>query len=496
VIGTLLSGRFRLEERVGSGGMSTVYRAFDETLERWVAIKILQTEIAEDDDQLERFRREARTVARLNHPHVVTVIDAGEDQGLPYIVFEYISGETLKDRIRRFGRLPVPEALAYGIEISRALEAAHAEKLVHRDVKPQNVLLDTDGRAKVTDFGIARSLEGEGGLTLAGRVLGTTDYVSPEQALGQEVTPQSDIYSLGIVLYEMLTGDVPFRADAPVAVAMKHVREPLPDVQSARPEVSANTAAIVDNATAKETRNRYSTVEQMRGDLEGALALEASRAGATSGEATTVLRALPEDGFRVPWRLRFPRRAAALTALLGVLVAVALILLLSRTHESPPPSKEPSQPKGAPALVALKLPQTAAHDYDPIGGDGEHHADTAKAIDRNVVTAWTTETYDSGIPQTKPGVGLYVDTGDPVAARKVDIISRQSTYKAQVLAATGPEPPPDISGWTPVSGTFTVSGTSHVPIDTKGKSYQLYLVWITELPAQGQGGINELTISR
>jgi serine/threonine-protein kinase len=476
--------------------MSTVYRAFDETLERWVAIKIMQTEIAEDDDQLERFRREARAVARLNHPHVVTVIDAGEDEGLPYIVFEYISGETLKDRIRRLGRLPVPEALAYGIEISRALQAAHGERLVHRDVKPQNVLLDTDGRAKVTDFGIARSLEGDGGLTLAGRVLGTTDYVSPEQALGQAVTPQSDIYSLGIVLYEMLTGEVPFRADAPVAVAMKHVREPMPDVQTARPEVSANTAAIVDYATAKETRNRYSTIDDMLGDLEGALALEATRAGQTSGEATTVLRALPAARHRVPWRLRFPRRAAALTALLAALVAVAIVLLASRTHESNTGTKAPPQPKGAAPLVALKLPPTAANDYDPIGGDGEHHADVGKAIDHNAVTAWTTETYDSGIPQTKPGVGLYVDAGSPVAARRLDIISRQSTYKATILAAPGPAPPPDISGWTPVSASATVNDTVKIPLDTKGKGYRLYLVWITQLPPGGQGGINELTLNK
>jgi len=481
---------------VGSGGMSTVYRAFDETLERWVAIKILQNEIAEDDDQLERFRREARAVARLNHPHVVTVIDAGEDQGCPYIVFEYISGETLKDRIRRLGRLPVPEALAYAIEIARALEGAHTERLVHRDVKPQNVLLDTDGRAKVTDFGIARSLEGDGGLTLAGRVLGTTDYVSPEQALGQEVTPQSDIYSLGIVLYEMLTGDVPFKADAPVAVAMKHVREPMPDVQLARPEVSANSAAIVEHATAKETRNRYLTIEQMLDDLEVALALEATRAGQTSGEATTVLRALPEERYPVPWRLRFPRRAAALTALFAALVGVAVVLLVSRTHEQKP-TNGPPLPKGTPALVPLKLPAGAAHDYDPIGGDGEHSADSGKAIDHNTVTAWTTETYDSGIPQTKLGVGLYVDTTDPVAARRLDIISRQSTYRAQVLAAQGPAAPPGITGWTPVSDTVTVkAGSTHIPLDTKGKSYQLYLLWITGLPANGQGGINELTLNR
>jgi eukaryotic-like serine/threonine-protein kinase len=274
MIGTLLNGRFRLEERVGSGGMSTVYRAFDETLERWVAIKLLQRDIAGDDDQIERFRREARSVARLNHPHVVTVIDAGEDDGTPYIVFEYIAGETLKDRIRRLGmELPITDALAYAIEIARALEAAHAELLVHRDVKPQNVLLDHEGTAKVTDFGIARSLEGDHGLTLAGRVLGTTDYVAPEQALGQEVTGQSDIYSLGIVLYEMLTGEVPYKADAPVAVAMKHVREPMPDVRRARREVSAVTASIVDRATSKETKNRYPTIAAMLDDLEHALAV-------------------------------------------------------------------------------------------------------------------------------------------------------------------------------------------------------------------------------
>ena len=252
VIGTLISERYRLEEKIGSGGMSSVYRAFDPMLERWVAIKLMHRDISHDPDQLERFRREARAVAQLNHPHVVTVIDAGEDDGAPYIVFEYVEGETLKDRIRRLGRLPVSEAVAYAIEIGRALESAHANKLVHRDVKPQNVLIDRDGRAKVTDFGIARSLEAQG-LTATGRVLGTTDYVSPEQALGHEVTGQSDIYSLGIVLYEMLTGETPFKADTQVAVAMKHVREPLPDVQRRRPEISAALAAVVERATAKET---------------------------------------------------------------------------------------------------------------------------------------------------------------------------------------------------------------------------------------------------
>src|ERR687888_1806920 len=309
LIGTLISDRFRLDEKIGAGGMSTVYRAFDPTLERWVAIKLMHRDISSDPDQLERFRREARAAAALNHPHVVTVIDAGEDEGTPYIVFEYVEGETLKERIRRFGRLPVPEAVAYAIEIGRALSSAHARRLVHRDIKPQNVLIDEEGRAKVTDFGIARSLEVQG-LTAPGRVLGTTDYVSPEQALGHEVTEQSDIYSLGICLYEMLTGEIPFKADTQVATAMKHVREPMPDVQRVRPEVSAALASVVEHATAKETANRYLTVDQMVRDLEQVLAIEAARSGETSGEATAVLQALPEDtGDFAPFRLRRPRRS-------------------------------------------------------------------------------------------------------------------------------------------------------------------------------------------
>src|SRR6266576_347807 len=263
-VGTLLSGRYRLDAQVGAGGMSTVYKAFDTVLERPVAIKLMHREIASDSDQLERFRREARSVAQLNHPHIVTVIDAGEDAGTPFIVFEYVEGETLKERIRRFGRLPIPEAIAYAIEIARALGAAHERGIVHRDIKPQNVLIDPEGSAKVTDFGIARSLADEG-LTADGRVLGTTDYVSPEQALGHPVTGQSDIYSLGIVLFEMLTGDVPFKADS-----------------------------------------------------QDVLAIESARAGQTTGEATTVLRTLPgAKRRRLPLRLR----VAPALAILFLLVA-------------------------------------------------------------------------------------------------------------------------------------------------------------------------------
>ena len=304
LVGMCLNGRYRLDAQIGAGGMSTVYRAFDTTLERRVAVKLMHREIASDSDQLERFRREARSVAQLSHPHIVGVIDAGEEDGRPYIVFEYVEGETLKERIRRMGRLPIDEAIAYAIEIARALGAAHARAIVHRDIKPQNVLVDEEGSAKVTDFGIARSLEEEG-LTADGRVLGTTDYVSPEQALGHDVDGQSDIYSLGVVLYEMLTGDVPFHGENQVSVAMKHVREDLPDVQVMRPEVSARLAAVLDRMTDKDLAQRHPDAASVELDLEDALAAEAARTGTSTGEATAVLRTLPADTRRrLPLRLR------------------------------------------------------------------------------------------------------------------------------------------------------------------------------------------------
>src|SRR3954447_12774644 len=292
LVGTQLSGRYRLDEKIGAGGMCTGYRARDMTLQRDVAGELLHREIAADSDHLERFRREARAVAQLSHPYIVNVIDAGEDQGRPYIVFEYVQGETLKERIRRLGRLPVAEAVAYAVEIAQALGYAHQRHIVHRDVKPQNVLIDLEGSAKVTDFGIARTLDEEG-LTAEGRVLGTTDYVSPEQALGHRVTGQSDLYSLGIVLWEMLVGETPFPGGNQVAVAMQHVRDPVPDVQTRRTEPSASLAAVVDRATTKELDRRYRAVADLVSDLEDALAIETARAGGATGEATAVIRTLP-----------------------------------------------------------------------------------------------------------------------------------------------------------------------------------------------------------
>jgi serine/threonine-protein kinase len=491
MIGTLLNGRFRLEEQVGSGGMSTVYRAFDETLERWVAIKVMHADLSSDADQLERFRREARAAARLSHPHVVTVIDAGEDDGHPYIVFEYVEGETLKQRIRRLGRLDVGEAVAYAIEIGRALAAAHTERIVHRDVKPQNVLIDTEGRAKVTDFGIARSLELDG-LTAAGRVLGTTDYVSPEQALGEPVTEQSDVYSLGICLFEMLTGDVPFKAESQVAVAMKHVREPVPDVQHLRPDVSASLAAVVEQATAKETENRYASTVEMVEDLEHALAIEVARSGHAGGEATTVLRALRGDTADfVPLRLRRPGRVLAI-ALLALAAAAAIVIVLAGRTEKGTPSATPQPAAG---LDRVALASDAPSDYDP-EGDGEEHPDSVReVVDGNRSTGWDTESYSGGLDGSdKGGVGLYVDAGSEIAARRLDLVNSIRGWQAQVFAATSAQD--EIGGWTAVSQPFTADDTNDVPLDTGGRHFSHYLVWITQLPDEGQAGILELSLLR
>jgi serine/threonine-protein kinase len=492
VIGTLLNERFRLDEKIGAGGMSTVYRAFDPTLERWVAIKLMHRDISDDPDQLERFRREARAVARLSHPHVVTVIDFGEDGGTPYIVLEYVEGETLKDRIRRLGRLDVAEAVAYGIEIGRALSAAHTERLVHRDVKPQNVLIDVEGRAKVTDFGIARSLEADG-LTAEGRVLGTTDYVSPEQALGHEVTEQSDVYSLGIVLYEMLTGEVPFDGSTQVSIAMKHVRDPLPDVQRRRPEVSATLAAVVEQATAKDLEYRYWTAADLVEDLEEVLAIEVARAGESHGEATSVLRTLSEDDTSefVSARLRHPVRWLATVLLALALAGAAVVYFASRTERGAGPAATP----GGAGLSQVQLSGDAAEDYDPQGDDDESGEATQNAIDGNPSTNWDTETYQSDFESLgKEGVGLYVDAGSEVEAQRLDLTSATPGFTAAVYAVN--EVPADIDGWQRISQPTEVGEEERISLDPGPQAYRYYLVWITALGEDDKAEIQELALYR
>ncbi len=481
MIGTQLSGRYRLESKLGSGGMSTVYLATDETLGRQVAIKVMHREISDQPDQLERFRREARAVASLSHPNLVAVIDAGEDGGHPYIVFEYVPGETLKKKIDEQTRLGLDEATAYAIEVGRGLACAHASKLIHRDVKPQNVLIDAEGRAKITDFGIARSLEVHG-LTATGRVLGTTDYVSPEQAMGQEVDPRTDVYSLGVLLYEMLTGDVPFHAETQVGVAMKHVNEAIPNVQKARPEVSSALAAALERATAKEPKDRYHDMNFFLADLEGALEVEVSRAGHSTGEATTVLDSVPGTRRKLVTR----RTISWAGALLLIAAAGTAIALAALTGDEGPSRATPvvSQAGGEPIDVVAAID----YDSDVLGDDAENSSLTALAIDGNTRgTAWATETYDAGFG-SKEGVGLILDAGKPVTARELVITTTAPGWTAEIYGSSDSTPPEDISGWEDQLADAQTIDSKQQTIELNATSpHRYFLIWITELSEAPDG---------
>src|SRR3954471_6270933 len=497
LVGMQLSGRYRLDAQIGAGGMSTVYRAFDVNLERQVAIKLLHREMSADSDQLERFRREARAVAQLSHPHIVGVIDAGEDEGRPYIVFEYVEGETLKQRINELGRLPVDESVAYAIEIARALGCAHGHGIVHRDVKPQNVLIDEEGSAKVTDFGIARSLKDDG-LTADGRVLGTTDYVSPEQALGHDVNGQSDIYSLGIVLYEMLTGEVPFHGENQISVAMKHVREDLPDIQVRRPEVSATLAAVLDRMTDKDLAHRYVDVPSLIADLEETLAIEAARHGSSTGEATAVIRTLPARARRrLPFRMRHSISLAAVLALAAVAVAIVLLIgdkAANHIQRGTGPGRNAAPPPGT---RVVSVQRASAHAYDPLGGDGEHDDQASRVVDRDPGTVWTTESYTDGIAgANKPGVGIYVDAKPQVAAVGLQVQTPRPGFRATIYAApAGPVPDAVPGGWTKLASGTVNTDDKRFKLDTGGKPYRYYLVWITKLgEGQERAEISEIRL--
>jgi serine/threonine protein kinase len=299
---TLIDDRYALGNLLGSGGMAEVCLAHDEVLDRQVALKILKNQYAENGEFVERFRREASSAAALNHPNIVSVYDRGSlaEDGTYYIVMEYIPGGTLKERILREGPLDPGTVAELGSEVARALGAAHEKGVIHRDVKPQNILLTDTGDAKVTDFGIARAANATT-TSQPNLVLGTAGYMSPEQTKGEPVGPQSDLYSLGVVLYEMLTGELPYSAEDPVALAMKHVNESPPSPREAKPEVPEALDTLTMKLLAKKPEDRYASAAELADDLErvrSGLPPTAAASEKTTEQMTAPLPPNPGGGTR------------------------------------------------------------------------------------------------------------------------------------------------------------------------------------------------------
>jgi serine/threonine-protein kinase len=517
VIGETLSGRFRIERLLGRGGMSSVWQAYDEELGRPVAIKLLHARRLESADSVDRFEREARTLALLTHPGIVTVIDRGEADGRPFIVCELVDGQDLHERIAVEGRLPIAEALAVAVQVASALAYAHERGVIHRDVKPHNVLLTADGHAKLTDFGIAR-VDDAPALTNPGRVLGTGDYVAPEQAQGHPLDGRADIYALGALFYHCLTGVPPYRGGSFIEIAEQHLRAPIPEVQARCADASDGIAEIVRCALAKRRDDRYANVGEMQEALEDELLALTRDDGSDTAEVPLVTAALevadppaaevPPLAVKIgaswpgppgPKRTHGGRRLWPIALLVLVLIAgVGWAAYLASslgggggggdaattgTTESTPSTQKSTPATTAAATTTVAGLTTASYDPAGSGGDGDEHPDeTANAIDGDPATVWHTDTYRASdvFGGIKPGVGLILTAPKAVAATTLRLQAGLEGWTGRLYSAPGTTPPADIGGWKPVSKPFSARSVP-MTIPLTGGPSRLYLIWITKL---------------
>ncbi len=467
--------RYVVEARIGHGGMATVWRAQDTVLDRPVALKRLRPAMREDPEAMARFVRETRTVARLSHPGIVQVLDGGEDGQGPFLAMELIDGEDLKTRIRRDGPLAPSEAARIGAQVATTLDFAHRHGVVHRDIKSQNVLIDRDGNAKLADFGIAHLLAGSGEsrLTRSGMMVGTSDYLAPEQAEGRPVDGRTDVYSLGIVLWECLTGRLPFPGDNFVNVAMRQVSDPLPDPRGLAPDVSPRLAACVMRAAAKRPEDRFPDAAAFADELAACAGEPATTAGPPPAP-----RRRPSDARR---QMYMRRRAVALgvAALAVVLIVWGLVAALSSGSSAPDPAR--------------KLPVIAS-GYDPQGDGTENASEAHLATDGDPTTAWYTEQY-GGSPTfggTKHGVGLLLSGS--AGSRPDRVVLRSPTPGARVQIRI-----PGALGRAPLVPTTTLTGATQSLALPAGAPSSL-VVWIVRLVADHHAtgvywaGISEVSV--
>jgi beta-lactam-binding protein with PASTA domain len=412
----VLGERYEIGGVLGRGGMAEVHRGRDLRLGREVAVKVLRHDLARDPSFQVRFRREAQASASLNHPAIVAVYDTGEDRtstgATPYIVMEYVEGETLRDVLRREGHLSPERAMSLSADICGALDFSHRNGIVHRDVKPGNVMITPQGTVKVMDFGIARAVSDSAAtMTSTAAVIGTAQYLSPEQARGESVDARSDVYSLGCMLYELVTGAPPFTGDSPVAVAYQHVREDPKLPSSINPQIPAELDAILLKAMSKNPANRYQSAAEMRNDLLRALAGQRVEATPVMGDAekTTILAATRGGGYGDDdgWdaddeqdRKRRKRRIIAIVSLLAVLLlGGAIAVAVAMSGDDPPPAAETVQ---VPPLANLQ--QAAAEQ-----------AITDAGLEVGTVTTEASTTVAEGVViRSNPASGAEADKGSTV----------------------------------------------------------------------------------
>jgi serine/threonine protein kinase len=466
---TILAGRYRLVRLIDRGGMAEVWEGKDEILDRPVAIKVLHPRLAGDDQFQKRFRLEAVAAARLAHPNVVSTFDTGLDGGVAYIVMELVTGRTLRDALREEGPLPVAKAVAIAAAVADALHYAHEAGIVHRDVKPGNILMGQDGRVKVADFGIAKAAT-DRDLTQSGALLGTAKYLAPEQMSGQPQDRRSDVYGLGVVLYEMLSGRPPFTGDTDMAVAFQHAHAEPPKLRELRPEISRRLDSVVLKAMAKAPEQRFATAGAFRSALL-AMPLDHDE---DDGDITTAMfvRDVPPPVHQYRVRPSFVVPVVLAAVVVVVLGTVAYLFWQSQTGKN---LLSDSTTKSTAQATALN---PIAHAFDPPPGDGhEHDADLTKLTDGDPAAGWTTEHYDAGFAGLKQGVGFTLVLNNPQKLGHLQIVSPTKGWTASVYVSATAHP--QLAQWGTPVGSHVVNGTT--TFDLHGKTGGAVLVWITDL---------------
>jgi hypothetical protein len=483
---TTLLERYTLEETIARGGMGTVWKATDEVLARTVAVKVLHPHLSEDEAFVERFRREALAAARLVHPNIVAIYDSGSHEVTDehvlqhFIVMEYCAGGTLADLLAGRGRLNPDRVVAIGVEVCDALDYAHRNGVVHRDVKPANVLLTHDSM-KVADFGIAKAAFATGDITTTGSILGTVTYISPEQAQGKEPDARSDLYALGIVLYELLVGRPPFQEATQMATVMRHVNDPPPAPRSLKAGIPRALEAVLLKTLAKDPDARYASAAEMRNALTSAAA-PATMSMRTTGVAAPRTQQEPAAAHGSGGDARWIIGVLAIVA-----AAVALALLIPALLGEPDDSTNGGAVGRGNSNGGQPLEADEVIDFDPHGDNLEEHPDeVALAVDGDPATGWETEDYHASFElQEKPGVGLRFDFGSPREIAAVELTSSTPSYDVEILA--GDEPGDFETDFEQIATQDDVAADDRITFDPA--EYRYWLVWITSLPGGGAGSM-------